>query len=423
MKQILFFYFAILLFSTLQAQQKTVDRIVAVVDNEIILESELTAQVDFFVFNNRLDPHTPDLKKQVLDGMIVDKLILAQAIVESVVVSDAEVQQQLDDIIRQRAAQMGSEKKLEEMYGMSVAKIKIEFRNEVRKQLLSQRLQQMKFGKNNLSRSAVERFYTDFKDSLPTIPEEVELAHIYVVPKPSKEVKIKSKLIAQTILDSIKNGGDFADFAGRYSADGGSASSGGDLGFVRRGQFVKEFEEACFALKENEFAPIVETQFGLHIIQLLHRRGDEVNPRHILFPIGKAANDDSAAIAFLSSLQDSLAAGKTFAELARKYSEDKETAFTGGLLGTSPLAQIDEATRAILDTMKTGEVSAPLTVTAGGNSGFHILLLKNKTQEHQANLQDDWKRIEQLALNYKRSVEYKAWVEQLKKTIYWETRF
>mgnify|MGYP001619898226 CR=1 FL=1 len=422
MKHIVVFYLAIILFSTLTAQQKIVDRIVAVVDNEIILESELAAQVDFFVFNNRLDPNTPDIKKQVLDGMIVDKLILAQAIVESVAVSDAEVQQQLDDIIRQRAAQMGSEKKLEEMYGMSVAKIKIEFRDEVRKQLLSQRLQQTKFGKQNISRNAVEQFLIDFKDSLPTIPEEVELAHIYVAPKPSKDVKNKSKLMAQTILDSIKNGGDFADFAKRYSADGGSASSGGDLGYVRRGQFVKEFEEACFALKENEFAPVIETQFGFHIIQLLHRRGDEVNPRHILFPIGKSENDDSVALAFLTSLHDSLATGKTFAELARKYSEDKETAFTGGVLGVSPLAQIDEATRAILDTMVVGNISLPLSVTAGGKSGFHILLLKNKTKEHLANLKDDWKRIEQLAINYKRSNDYRIWVEQLKKTIYWETR-
>ena len=404
------------------AQKKSLDRIVAVVDNEIIVESELNAQVEFFVFNNRIDSVTPDLKKRVLDGMITDKLILAKAIEDSVTVSDDEVQQQLDDVVRQRVLQAGSEKKLEEMYGMSIAKIKIEFRDEMRKQLLTQRMQQTKFGRGNVSRREVEQFFQLYKDSLPNIPAEAELAHIFVKPKASSDVKGIAKAKAQHILDSLKSGADFSSLAKTFSDDVGSAADGGDLGFVRRGQFVKEFEEAVFALKDSEFAPVVETEFGFHVVQLLERRGEAVHPRHILIRVGKSEKDDDAAIQFLNSLNDSLVKGKTFAELAKKYSDDKETALIGGTLGTLPLAQLDADTKVTVDTMHIGALSSPMKTLVGSTLGYHIVLLKNKTKEHTANLAEDYKRIEQLALQYKRSNEYRTWIEELKKNIYWESR-
>ncbi|MBM4166596.1 MAG: parvulin peptidyl-prolyl isomerase [Ignavibacteria bacterium] len=404
------------------AQHKSLERIIAVVDNEIILESELNAQVDFYMFNNRIDTVSLEIKKQILEGMITDKLILAQAIEESVNVSDDEVQQQLDAIVQQRASQAGGEKKLEELYGMSLARIKIEFRDEMRKQLLAQRLQQTKFGNEYISARDVEMFFSEYKDSLPIIPATVELAHIFNIPKPNSEVQRAAEQKAQRILDSLRLNGDFSSFAKQYSDDPGSASEGGDLGFVRRGQFVKEFEEAVFALSDSEFAPVVKTQFGFHVIQLLERRGESVHPRHILIRVGKSASDDTVAINFLQSLKDSVAAGKSFSELAKKYSEDDETSFKGGVMEEQPFAQLDDELKSVLDTLSVGSISPPLRAIAGTNSGFQIVYLKNKTLEHQANLRDDWKRIEKLALNYKRSNEYRKWIEELKKNIYWESR-
>jgi len=156
--------------------QETLDRIAAVVDNEVVLLSELDAQVQFFVLNNRLDPNTPGLRAQVLESMITEKLILAKAIEDSIVVSDEEVQQQLDAVIQQRIQQVGSESRLEELYGMPLSRIRREFRDDMRKQLLAQRLRQQKFGTLQVGRFEVEEFYGTYRDSLPRVPDEVQLA-------------------------------------------------------------------------------------------------------------------------------------------------------------------------------------------------------------------------------------------------------
>ncbi|HCV43396.1 MAG TPA: parvulin peptidyl-prolyl isomerase, partial [Bacteroidetes bacterium] len=301
MKLLQWGFFAVLF--ALSAYGQTLDRVVAVVDNEIILESEMNAQVQFYVFNNKIDPNTPGIKEQVLQSMINEKLILAKAIEDSVSVTDDEVQQQLDAVIQQRIQQFGSEAKLEEVYGMPISRIKREFREEMRKNLLTQRLQQQRFGSASISRRQVEEFFQTFKDSLGKVPEEVELAHIYIKPGFDKTAHEVALTKARTILDSLKAGADFGEMAKRYSDDPGSAPQGGDLGFVRRGQFVKEFETAVFSLGEKQLSSLIETEFGIHIIQLLERRGDAVHPRHILVRVPRTESSDQAAITLLDSVR------------------------------------------------------------------------------------------------------------------------
>ncbi|TLY32958.1 MAG: hypothetical protein E6K56_02150 [Ignavibacteria bacterium] len=241
-------------------QTAVIDRIVAVVGKEPILLSDLNAQSEFYALNNHVDPNTPALKQQVLDAMINEKLILAKALEDTTItVREEEVTSQLDALIAQRIHQVGSEKKLEELYGMPITRMKREFRDETRKQLLIQYLQEAKFGSIQPSRREVEEFYKAFKDSLPTVPEQAEVYHILKIPRAGEAAKASVKAKATRILDSIKAGGDFADFARRYSEDPATASSGGDLGSWRRGQFVKDFEEAVFSLKENQISDIVET--------------------------------------------------------------------------------------------------------------------------------------------------------------------
>ncbi len=404
------------------AQAQTLDRIVAVVDNDLILDSELKAQVQFFVLNNKVDPNTPGLEAQVLQSMINEKLIVAKAIEDSVVVTDDEVKQQLDNLIQQRVKQFGSEKRLEEMYGMPISRIKRDYREEMRKNLLAQRLQQQKFGNEQVGRLEVEEFYNTFKDSLPRVSEEVELAHIMVKPKFTEQERAAARTKMQVLLDSIRAGVNFADLARRHSEDAGSAPQGGDLGFVRRGQFVPEFESAAFALGDSEVSGIVETELGFHIIQMLERRGDAVRVRHILLRIQRTKASDDAAIAFLDSLRARALAGESFAELAKKYSEDKESNLIGGDLGTFQLDQLDKAWQEPLAGVKDGEISKPARLPWGNAYVYHIILLKKRTPPHTMTLDQDYHRIEALALNYKRTKDYQAWMDELKSKIYWQIR-
>lgn len=405
------------------APGQVVDRVVAVVDNEIILQSELDAQTQFYVSSNKLDPNTPGIKEQVLQSMINEKLILAKAIEDSVNVSDEEVQQQLDAVIQQRVQQFGSEAKLEEVYAMPISRIKREFREEMRKNLLTQRLQQQRFGSTNISRRQVEEFFQAYKDSLGAVPEEVELAHIYIKPGFDKEAHEAARTKAKVILDSITAGADFALLAKQYSEDPGSAQQGGDLGFVRRGQFVKEFEAAVFSLNEKQISGLIETEFGIHIIQLLERRGDAVHPRHILIRVPRTESSDQVAITLLDSIRTAVLVGANFTELAKKYSQDESTAPVGGDLGTAELEAIpDKSLYATVLPMKAGEISKPEKLQTGNNYGYHIVWMKKRTPAHTLTLDGDYQRIETIALNYKRTKDYQAWLDELKSKIYWQSR-
>ncbi len=404
------------------AWTQVLDRIVAVVNDEPILESELNSQVQFFVFNNKLDPNTPGLREQVLQSMINEKLIVAKAIEDSVTVTDEEVQQQLDAVIQQRIQQVGSEAKLEEMYGMPITRIKREFRDEMRKNLLAERLRQQRFGSEQISPREVEEFFQQYKDSLGRVPEEVELAHIFIKPKPDAAAKAAARAKAQALLDSLKAGANFADLAKRYSEDPGSAAQGGDLGMVRRGQFVKEFETAVFSLAEGQLSGIVETDFGYHIIQLLERRGDAVHPRHILIKVERTKASDDAAIAFLDSLRKRALAGESFAELAKLYSEDKETATIGGSLGTLELDQLDKNVYPTVVSLKEGEISQPVPFSYGSTTGYHIVLMKKRTPAHTLSLDQDYQRLETIALNFKKTKDYQAWLEELRQNFHWQSR-
>ena len=405
------------------AQRKTLDRIVAVVGREAILLSDLTAQVEFYVFNNKVDPATPGLQQQVLEAIINDKLVLAKAQDDTTIsVSDEEVNSQLDALVAKRVQEVGSEKKVEELYGMPVARMKREFRDDMKKRLLSQNFQQKKFGEMAVSRREVEAFYTQYRDSLPHVPEEMEVYHIFKVPAMSMAAKNRVLAKAKTVLDSIRAGGDFADFARRYSDDPASGTRGGDLGFARRGQLVKEFEEAVFALKEQQLAEPVETVFGIHIVQLLERRGESVHARQILFKIPQDTSTAGATIAFLRTLKDSVAHGAPFSDLARKYSEDKETGPRGGYLGRASIDQFDKLLQRTVNELKEGEISDPVEVPYGTSTGYHIVYIKKRIPDHAMNLNDDWKRLEQLTMTFKQNTQYQQWLKQLRQEIYWDIR-
>ena len=402
--------------------QNVVDQIAAVVDNEIILKSELDYQVRLEAAQKKEDPATPGLENQVLNQMIEEKLAYAQAQLDSIQVSDDEVNSRIDYQIQYFEQQYGSKEKVEQIYGMSIEKIKRTLEDPVRKQIMVQKLEEKKFGDVSASRLEVEKFFKQFKDSIGVIPEKVQIAHIFIIPKVTEKAKEKYKEKAEAILDSLKHGADFAELAKKYSEDPGSAAEGGDLGWVGKGVFYPQFEAAAFALKPGQISDVIESPVGFHIIQMIDKRGDKIHVRHILIKIKKGDQADLDAIEELSAIRDSIVKGDgTFAEYAKKYSEDKNSSIFGGDLGTFYLNQIDPSMLDVVSKLKVGEMSYPKRIDYGkDNYGYHIVLLEKRIQQHQASLETDFPELQKLADQYKKQKVYEAWINELKKKIYWK---
>ncbi len=414
----------VFLFAIYLPAQQTLDKIVAVVDNEIILQSELDFQASIFASQRQLDPNTPGLKEQLLNTMIEEKLIYAQADLDSITVTEDEVNQRIDYQINSFVQQYGSIANIEKIYGMSIDRIKRELRDEVRKSLMSQRLQEKNFGKVQASRREVEEFFNTYKDSIGTIPEKVTIFHIFLNPKASEKLKKKFYDKALALLDSIKSGSDFSELAKKYSDDPGSAAQGGDLGFVKKGVFYPEFEEAAFKLNVGELSGVVESPVGFHIIQMLERRGESINTRHILVKIKADESADLQTIDFLSSVRDSIQQGLgTFQDFAKKYSEDKETAPFGGELGNFYISQLDKALLDAVGKLKEGDIGFPRRLEyAPGTYGYHIVWLQSRVPQHKASLTEDYAEVKKLADENKKQKEYTKWIETIKSKIFWEVR-
>jgi peptidyl-prolyl cis-trans isomerase SurA len=404
--------------------QNTLDKVVAVIDNEIILQSELEFQVNMFATQRGIDPSTPGLKEQILNSMIDEKLVYAQSELDSIMVTDEEINQRIDYQIQVFQQQYGSVQRIEEMYGMSIERIKRELRDDVRKNLMIQRMQQTKFASVEATRREAEKFFNTYKDSIGMIPEKLIIYHIFKNPQASDRIKKISKDLAQTLLDSIKAGADFSELAKENSDDPGSKAQGGDLGFVKRGVFYPEFEAAAFALAEGEYSQVVESPVGFHIIQLIERRGESLHTRHILIKIEPDDDADLETIQFLSDLRDSvLNDAGTFQYYAKKFSDDEETSSFGGSLGTFYLNQLDKNLLDIVTKLKEGEISFPRRLEyAPGTYGYHIVYLEKRIPQHLPDFDEDYKEIKKLADEQKKQKEYEKWIEELKKSIYWEIR-
>lgn len=417
--------FLIVLFASISVfTQEVLDKIVAVVDNEFILKSELDFQTNMVAAQRKLDPNSPELKKQVLNSIIEEKLIYAQANFDSVIVSDEEVTNRINYQLEVFKQQYGSIERVEQMYGMSVEKIKRELRDEVQKSLMIQKLQEKNFSSIEASRREVEVFFSTYKDSLGVIPEKVSISHIYKNPKASKTNKEKYFQLANAILDSIKNGADFSEMAKKYSEDPGSAVQGGDLGFVKRGVFYPEFESAAYSLEPNQISGIVESPVGYHIIQMLERRGESVKTRHILIKIKLDEQSDLNTITFLTEVRDSIVRKfGSFTDYAKKYSEDNDTAPFGGDLGTFFINQLDKQLLDAVSKLKEGEIGFPRRIEySEGNYGYHIVYLQKRITQHLANLDLDYPEMKKLAEDNKKQKKYSEWIEELKLKIYWDIR-
>ncbi len=408
------------------------DGVVAVVGDEVILKSDIDSQVAIYAYQNQIDPRTPGLWKRMLLLAIDQKILVTKAKLDSIQVNSS----QLDALVAERISyirqRLGSEEEVAKYFGKSISQLRADLREELKAQQMVAELQRKKFANITISNDDVLKFYAAYKDSLPSVPAEVEIAHILIRPKVDSLARLASLERMQKIEAELRAGADFAELARKYSEDPGSAKSGGDLGYVKRGEFVKRFEEAAFALREGQISKIVETEFGFHLIQLLDRRGESIHTRHILLRFDQTRRDDSAAIRRLNEIRSQILSGEmSFGLAARLYSEDERTASQGGDIispqtGSNriPLEALDASFREVIATLQPGEISEPRRINLAGTDdyAYHIVQLKFKSEPHKMNLESDYIRIKNFALQKRQAELYEEWLNQLRKEVYWKIK-
>lgn len=405
------------------AQQEG-DRIIAIVGNDIISESDLNSQLYVYAKQNNIGQLTDKVVQQVFQNMIAEKLMIAKADQDSIIVTDDEAQKQIDARIQQLLQQFGSEKNLEQAYGLTMAKIKNILKEDMKKRMKIEKLKQRHFGGGiHVTRTEVLEFFQQYKDSLPQVPETFELFQIVKTPGLSEASKKLAYEKAKSLLDSVRSGADFSDIAKKYSEDSASAAKGGDLGKVKKGILVKEFEDAAYLLKPGEISDLVETQFGYHIIKVYERTGDVIKVQHILVKFPKLESEDFEAINFLRELKSNAGnSEKLFKDMAASKSDDKQAAADSGFIGKVSINQLDSLELIALRDLKKNDISEPVRVGDERDYSYIIFYVKERYAEHKATLEQDYSLIENLALNYKENKKMNEWLDELKKTIYVEIK-
>jgi len=399
--------------------QQLIDGIAAVVGKEIILHSEIEQYVQNYALQNRIDIRTnPKLLKQLraemLERLIEQKLLLTKAEEDTVQIEDQILDQQVEQRIRYMVNQVGSEDKLEKAFGSSMKKIRKDIRKVAREQMMVEQVKATMLRGTKVSRREVEEFYNTYKDSLPVQQETVDISHILMQVKPSEAASRAAYEKAEMILKKLKEGADFTQLAREYSEDPASAKRGGDLGMIKRGDFVPEFENAAYKLKDGEISGIVQTQFGYHIIQMIERRGERIHTRHILIRVVPTAQDEQRVINKLKEIRQKILDGADFGEMALKYSDDENVTKDKGHLGEFEMDKlVIPQFKQVISKLKVGEISQPFKT----DFGYHIVRLNSRQEKRKLTLDKDWQKIEQMALNHKMEQKYKKVIAELKKSV------
>jgi len=407
--------------------EKVVDEIVALVGSHPVYWSDVEAQfAQAKAQGMKGDPFA--MKCEIFENLVFQKLLVNQAEVDSLVVSDEQVNSELDRRLRYYIQQFGSQQKLEEFYDKSLDEFKNELREPLRLELLSQQEQGKIVESVKMTPNETREYFNSLKpDSIPIIPTEYEIGQIVKTPVvgPAQLKEARDKIVA--LRNRILKGEKFSTLAVLYSEDPGSAAKGGELGMFSRGSMAPEFESAAFNLKnKNDISEVIKTKFGYHLLQLIERKGDFVNVRHILI-IPKVSPDDLVAAATkLDSIADKVRADSmTFEKAAILYSDDPGKV-NGGLIqsqssGNTRLAadELDPKVFFVIDKMKPGEISnsVPYT-TEDGTQAYRVLYLKLRTEPHRANIKDDYNKIQDWALENKKSKVIAKWIETKSKTAY-----
>ena len=406
---------------TQTANDSIVDGIVAVVGANMILRSDIENQYLQFRSQGNIQGSAEKVRCQILEGLLFQKLLYHQAQDDSVKITDSQVDGQMDHRMRMFISQIGSPEKLEEYYQKSISQIKEEMRDIIKEQMMVQSSQEKITKDVNITPSEVKAFLKKLpKDSIPEISSEIEVGMIMKSP-------VIGDVEKQTCIDRLKNfkerikkGDDFSTLAVLYSEDPGSAKKGGELGMFKRGDMRIEFEAAAFKLKPGEISDIVETEDGFHIIQMIERKGEYINVRHILLQPKVSLASMTRAKAILDSVGSLIEQKKiTFADAVIRFSDDP-TRNNGGLIinpvtGTSKFeaSQLDPKIFFVIDKLKVGDISAPvLFKTERGKEEYRLYYLKTRTVPHKANLEEDYAKIHEMALSEKKMNTMNDWIKE-----------
>lgn len=403
-----------------------VDKIIAKVDNYIVIRSELERAYQEYLTNG--NSPSQQARCQYFAMLVRNKLMLAKAEIDSILVLDAEVDLNTQNRMDMIMAQSGrTENELEALYGKTMEQIRLELRDQIREQMIVGKMEDEMTKSVTVTPSEVKRFFNKIpKDSLPFFSASVEVAQIVRVAKISAEQESKTKAELMDIRQQILSGANFGEMAKKYSDDPSVVSNSGDMGWSGRGRMVPEYEAMAFKLKPGEISMPFKSQFGIHVMQLIERRGNEYNSRHILMSPKPSDQDLRAAKKYLDSLRSLIVNDSIkFQTAAKNLSDDVQTKGNGGFFsdrdGGTRLT-VDELDPIIffkLDSMKVGEVSTPITYrTDDGKDAVRILYYKSRIPPHQASLEEDWTKIYAATLNEKKDKILQKWFQKARGDVF-----
>ena len=406
---------------TAQGTGVFIDGVAAVVENKIILKSDLNQMVNMLAIQNKINPNENyetylKLQKEVLASMIDQKILLKLAEQDTtIIVKDKEVEQSLNQQVDNLIYQAGGKKEAEKVLGQTIKSFRSEFWFDMRDKMVSERFQQKKLNNITTNKKDVENFYNTYKDSLPFFPLEAKIRHILLKPQPSDSIKKETEKLLYKLKNEILSGSVFKEVAKKYSMDPGSKNNGGNIGWVKRGSLLKNFETVAFTIKLNTLSDPVETEMGYHLLETLDKKGDKVKVRHILIMPEITKKDEEKTYNFGLFLKDSSKTLLDFKNLAKTYSKDEQTSNLGGNLGwivpdTYPIKEIGK----VISYLKVNECSPPINSTFG----VHLLWIEKIKKGGKPSLTDHYSKIEIMALNNKKMNWYNNWIKNKKRGFY-----
>ncbi len=404
-----------------QTQTESLDKIIAIIGEKIILRSELENTIEEYMRESP-EMSESDMRCELMNQFLTQKILIEQAARDSVIVSDEEIEGNLNNRIRYFIAQFGSEEKMEEVAGKSIYQLKDDYRMMFRDRLTAERMQQTILSNVKITPQEVRAFYDKIPvDSLPFFPSMLEVGQIVFKPNVNKEVEEYAINKLEEIRKDIVSGKvSFDIMAGIHSEDPGSKDLGGELGIIGRDELVPEFAAAAFRLQNGEMSPIVKTKYGFHIVQMQNRQGEKAKLRHILIKPLITSDMVKEALQRADSVRASLISGKMkFSEAVGKYTTDDATKITGGMFTDPQTAGsliapdlLEPGVAIAIHDLKVGEYSQPQEFVdpQSGDRLVRIIYLKNRTEPHRANLKEDYSRIQTVALEQKRTETLQKWI-------------
>jgi peptidyl-prolyl cis-trans isomerase SurA len=419
------FFFSCMI-SSAQQNEQVLDQIVAVIGDNVVLQSDIEEQYN--QLRQQSGGRVNYKRCEIFEQYLVQKLMMDQAEIDSVTVTEDQVEMQMDQRLDYFAQLIGGRKSLEEYFNKSIAEIKEDFREMIREQLITQKMQEELTGNVNVTPSEIKKYYAGLpEDSIPYINSKIEVSQIVVYPRYDEASVEKVKVRLLEIRQRVIDGSSFKTQAVLYS-QGPSATNGGELGFMGRGELAKAYADAAYKLKEGSISNVVETEFGFHIIQLVERRDNKLNTRHILMRPTYSTDSINNAREKLDSIVQMIRTTDTlsFALAARLYSEDEDTRNNGGLLydpssGQSDIEMddLDATDLRMVKKLKTGQISDVYqSYDKNGRLVFKVIRLNDQTEPHLANLKKDYDFIKKLAEVQKKQKVLDKWVEEKLTTTY-----